>query len=224
MTEHNDSYFRPSNPVNRKNAHTQTLSAMVGILFGLMALSCTPAPETKPSTEPSPPPSPVSAQTAFHRLYVQARSWSADAEPIRLSSFNLKEVPSQAGRCAVWQATFVSRQKRKSRSYTFSVIKSGTSIRKGVRAGLSEGWSGRGQARPFISQLFKIDSTKAYDKAVEKSSRFLKKNQGLPVHFLLESTPRFTHPVWRVIWGETRGSGKQTIFIDAATGLYLNTL
>ncbi len=90
--------------------------------------------------------------------------WSADAEPLRVSSFNLKEVPSKAGKCAVWQVTFVSKQKRKSLSYTYSVIKSGTSLRKGVRAGLEESWSGRGQARPFIRQLLKIDSTQAFDK------------------------------------------------------------
>ena len=201
-----------------------TTPALAGLLAGVLAVSCSPPPQTESNPEPPPPPSPVSAQTAFHRLYVQARSWSADAQPLRLSSFNLKEVPSKAGRCAVWQATFVSRQKRKSRSYVYSVVKSGTSIRKGVRAGLPEGWSGRGQARPFIMQLFKIDSTKTYDKAAEKSAGFLKKNPDLPVHFLLESTPRYTHPVWRVIWGETRGSAKRSVFVDAATGVHLNTL
>lgn len=210
--------------MNNNNFHAPTLTVLAGILFGLLAVSCAPAPEPEPSPEPPKPPAPASAQTAFHRLYVQARHWSADALPLRLSSFNLKEVPSKAGRYAVWQATFVSPQKRKSVTYTYSVVKSGTSIRKGVRAGIPEGWSGRGQARPFIIQLFKIDSTKAYDKAAEKSAAFLKKNPDLPIHFLLESTPQFTHPVWRVIWGETRGSRKRTVFVDAATGLHLNTL
>ena len=210
--------------MTRKAPSSLTAPALAGLLAGVLAVSCSPPPQTESNPEPPPPPSPVSAQTAFHRLYVQARSWSADAQPLRLSSFNLKEVPSKAGRCAVWQATFVSRQKRKSRSYVYSVVKSGTSIRKGVRAGLPEGWSGRGQARPFIMQFFKIDSTKAYDKAAEKSVGFLKKNSDLPVHFLLESTPRYTHPVWRVIWGETRGSAKRSVFVDAATGVHLNTL
>ena len=210
--------------MNSKKAQALTLPALGGLLAAVLAASCSPPPQPESNPEPPKPPSPVSAQTAFHRLYVQARSWSADAEPLRISSFNLKEVPSRAGRCAVWQATFVSRQKRKSLSYVYSVVKSGTSIRKGVRAGLPESWSGRGQARPFIIQLLKFDSTKAYDKAAEKSAGFLKKNPDLPVHFLLESTPRYTHPVWRVIWGETRGSAKRSVFVDAATGVHLNTL
>ncbi|MDE2757439.1 MAG: hypothetical protein OXU26_06890 [Acidobacteriota bacterium] len=210
--------------MNDKKAHALILPALAVMLFGLLAVSCAPAPEPEPDPEPPKPPSPVAAHTAFHRLYVQARHWSADSLPLRLSSFNLKEVPAKAGRYAVWQATFVSPQKRKSVTYTYSVVKSGTSIRKGVRAGIPEAWSGRGQARPFILPLFKIDSTKAYEKAAEQSAAFLKKNPDLPIHFLLESTPRYTHPVWRVIWGETRGSAKRTVFVDAATGLHLNTL
>ncbi len=202
-----------------------TIHLLTGLWVSLFAAGCSQPSQPRSTTpEPVPAPSPVSAQTAFHRVYVQARAWSADAEPLRVSSFNLKEVPSNGGKCAVWQATFVSRQKRKSRSYTYSVVKSGASLRKGVRAGLEESWSGRGRARPFIRQLLRVDSTRAFDKAVEKSAAFLKKNPDLPVHFLLESTPRFTHPVWRVIWGETLGSGKRSVFVDAATGTWLNTL
>ena len=39
-----------------------------------------------------------------------------------------------------------------------------------------------------------------------------------PVNFLLEFTPRFPDPVWRVMWGDTAGLAQYTVFVDAATG------
>jgi hypothetical protein len=38
------------------------------------------------------------------------------------------------------------------------------------------------------------------------------------MNFVLEFTPRFPNPVWLVLWGETAGLAKYTVFVDAATG------
>lgn len=195
---------------------------LTSLLFIFILVSCSkPVVPKVTSKKTIDSPSPVTAQIAFHRVFVQAKAWSADSQLLKFSSFNLKELPSDSGKCAIWQAIFVSKLKRKSRSYTYSVIKAGRSIRKGLRIGLQENWSGRGRQKPFIHQLFRIDSDKAFSTAAGKSVTFLKKNPDLPVHFLLESTSRFTSPVWRVIWGETVGSSKRTIFVDASTGLFL---
>ena len=70
-----------------------------------------------------------------------------------------------------------------------------------------------------MALIFAVFSAKESSKYKKKT--FLKKNPNLPVHFLLEFTARFTSPVWRVIWGETVGSSKRTIFVDASTGLFL---
>ena len=208
--------------MKKKSALPSGKSLLTCLLFILISVSCskpvTPKVTSKTLIDS---PSPVTAQIAFHRVFVQAKAWSGDSQLLKISSFNLKNLPSNSGKCAVWQAIFVSRTKRKSRSYTYSVIKAGRSIRKGMRIGLEESWSGRGRQKPFIHQLFRIDSDKAFFTAREKSETFLKKNPNLPVHFLLESTARFTSPVWRVIWGETVGSSKRTIFVDASTGLFL---
>ena len=208
--------------MKKKSALPSEKNLLTSVLLILILVSCSkPVTPKVTSKTLNDPPSPVTAQIAFHRVFVQAKAWSADSQLLKISNFNLKELPSNSGKCAVWQAVFVSRTKRKSRSYTYSVIKSGRSIRKGVRIGLQESWSGRGRQNPFIHQLFRIDSDKAFFTARKKSETFLKKNPNLPVHFLLEFTARFTSPVWRVIWGETVGSSKRTIFVDASTGLFL---
>jgi len=158
-------------------------------------------------------------------MYIQAGMWAPDAQPLRLISFNLKGVSSEKGKCGAWQASFVSRQKRKSRSYTFSAADSPGNVREGVVAGREEGWAEpSGQTRPFVSQALKIDSDQAFATAAKQSSAYLKKNPQVPVHFVLELTPRFPNPSWRVVWGETVGASERTVFVDATSGRHLQTI
>ena len=196
-------------------------------LLALIFAGCSEPAKTgtdKPK-DSGPPPAPVTGRSAFQRMYIQARAWAPDAQPLRLSSFDLREVASADGRCGAWQATFVSQQRSKARSYTFSVIESPGNVHEGVLPGREEAWSGpHGQTRPFLLQAVKADSDEAYAAAVKKSSDYLKKNPNVPVQFLLESTPRFPNPAWRVIWGETIGTSDYSVFVDASTGEYLQTL
>jgi hypothetical protein len=181
--------------------------------------------ELEKPTEPASPPKPVTARFAFQRMYLQARGWAADAQPLRISDISLKEVASEAGKAAAWRATFVSAQLGKSRSYSYSVVESPGNAYEGVLPGREESWSGSsGQARPFLHQMLKVDSDAAYVAAANESKPYLKKNPSVPVHFLLEYTPRFPNPAWRVFWGETLGSSSYSVFVDGSTGRYLQTL
>ncbi len=174
------------------------------------------------SKDPAPFPTPVTGRFAFQRMYIQARTWAADAQPLRISSFNLKEVASKSGKCGAWQATFVSSQLGKARSYTFSVADSPGNIREGLFAGREEPWSrSNSQVQPFFIQALKVDSDGAFATASQKSSDFVKKNPEMPVLFQLELTSRHPNPTWRVIWGETLGTIHHSAFIDASTGFFL---
>jgi len=158
-------------------------------------------------------------------MYIQARTWAPDAEPLRISSFNLKEVTSEGGKCGAWQATFVSAARNKARTYTYSVVASPRNAHEGALAGREEPWSGpRGQERPFLQQALRIDSDEAFAAAAKVSVDYLKKNPKMPVLFLLESTPRFPNPTWRVLWGETIGTSDYSVFVDASTGNPLQTV
>src|SRR3989441_12179379 len=156
----------------------QSSAHFLFILLSLIFTSCSEPSQTGKDQPKVPilPPAPVTGRFAFQRMYIQARTWAPDVQPLRLSSFNLKQVASAAGKCGAWQATFVSPQRSKARIYTFSVVESGD-LHQGVLAGREESWSGpSGQVRPFFLQALKVDSDEAFATATQKNSDFIKKN------------------------------------------------
>jgi len=197
---------------------------LIPLTFLLLA-ACGQAPKTaEKAKEPPKPPEPVSAQWAFHQMYVYARSWAPDATPLRLASIELSEVPCKAGKCGAWEAVFVSPRLGRARRLTYSVIEAEGNLHKGVFAGLEETWTGpRGQAEPFPVAAFKVDATAAHELAMKKGADYAKKNPDMPMSYLLEKTKRFPNPAWRVIWGRSVATSGYSIFVDAATGDYLAT-
>ncbi len=96
-------------------------------------------------------------------------------------------------------------------------------MHKGVFPGMEESWRGpTGQQKPFPPQALKIDTPEALKTAIEKSSDYLAKpGKKPPVTFLLECTPRFPDPVWRVLWGASVGTAEYVATVDASTGKLL---
>jgi len=191
----------------------------------LLLAACEQAPrKAEKAKEPPKPPEPVSAQYAFHQMYVYARSWAPDATPLRVASIELTEVPCKAGKCGAWEAVFVSQRLGRARRITYSVIEAEGNLHKGVFAGPEETWTGpRGQSEPFPVAAFKVDATAAHEVAMKKGADYAKKNPDMPMSYLLEKTKRFPNPAWRVIWGRSVGTSAYSIFVDASTGEYLAT-
>ena len=203
------------------------VSVSLPLILAVALVGCSESPKEhgEVAKDPARPPAPVTGRFAFQRMYNQAHTWAPDAEPLRLLSFNLKEVASSHGKCGAWQATFVSPARNKARTYTYSVVESPGNAHEGVLAGREEPWSGpRSQERPFLQQALRIDSDEAFTAAAKISTDYLKKNPQMAVLFLLESTPRFPNLTWRVLWGETVGTSEYSVFVDASTGRYLQTV
>jgi len=101
-------------------------------------------------------------------------------------------------------------------------------IHKGVFAGNEEGWRGPSPAaKPFMIQALKIDSDAAYEIALKKGKKaaeYMKANPDKNVMFLLEQNNKFPNLTWRVIWGESVGTSNYSVFVDATTGEYLETM
>jgi hypothetical protein len=200
-------------------------SAPLPLLLLLIGCSQTPQPASESKPEAKKPPEPISAQSAFYKIFVQARSWASDAKPLRVGDIDVEEVKSQGGKTAAWEAVFVSESRAKSRRYTYSVIDlPPRNLREGVVAGPEDTWTGTGQVQPFVIQAFKTDSTQAYDVAIKRGADYAKKNPDMRIKFLLEWTKRFPNPAWRVYWGESISKSSYSIFVDAVTGEYLQTL
>ena len=191
----------------------------------LLSSACSKAPPKEAKKkEPEAPPEPVTGRYAFYQMYAAARTWATDLQPIQVASIPLQDVKPEEGKYGAWQCMFVSPSKGRLKTYTYSVIEAGGNLHKGVFALPDESFSGsRGQAKPFLIAALKIDSDEAYKTAVEKSKDYMKKNPDVPISYLLELTPRFPNPTWRVIWGERVSASNYSIFVDATTGQYLTT-
>ncbi len=132
----------------------------------------------------------------------------------------LAEVPAEPGKAAAWEIVYVSPAQQMARIYTWSAIEASETLHKDVFAGKAQAWNGSsGQEKPFEANLFRIDTPAALETAKENSKAYLDKPGAKPaINFLLEYTPRFPDPVWRVMWGESAGSAAYTVFIDSASG------
>jgi hypothetical protein len=193
----------------------------VFVFLSLILLSsCSDAPTETKAKKPETPSAPITAQQAFRYTYPAARAWAGDAEPLRIRSIHLTDVPADQGKAGAWEITYVSASQQQARIYTWSAIEASETLHKDVFAGKPQAWNGSsGQEKPFEASAFHIDTPAALETAASSSKAYLDKpGTRPPVNFLLEFTPRFPDPVWRVMWGETVGLAEYTVFVDAATG------
>ena len=201
----------------------KTLLAAIAAI-SLLFSGCSEAPQPVEKKETKPP-EPVKGRFALYQMFNGASGWAPDAQVLRLSSIDLPDVKRERGKAAAWQAYFVSAQLGRARSYTYSVIEAPGNLHKGVFAGLEESGSGpRGAATQFIIAALRTDSDEVYETALKKAKDYEKKNPDKPISFLLEKTDRFPNPAWRVIWGESVGTSNFSVFVDASTGTFLQTM
>jgi hypothetical protein len=197
--------------------------ALLGCAPAVLLLgACTEPP--KKAKEPEKPAEPVGAQFAFHQVFLTARTWAQDLLVLRVRDIPVNSVKPDGGKRAAWEVTVASPAKGKARAYTYSVVEEGN-LHQGVFAGLEDDYRGpQGQAVAWPVQAFKVDSTKAYEVAVEKSADFIKKNPDIPVTFLLEQTSRHPFLTWRVIWGTSVVNSGYSVHVNAATGEFVEKM
>jgi hypothetical protein len=193
------------------------------VLASMLLVACSDTPPVTEKKVPPPPPEAISGRQAFQMTYPQARTWAVDCEPMRIRGMNLPNPKSEDGKAGAWEILWVSQSRARQRIYTWSAVEAEGNLHKGVFAGLEESWRGAtGQEKPFLVQALRIDTPEALATALTKLSDYKKKpEERPPVNFMLEFTPRFPQPAWRVYWGESVSAAEWNVFIDAATGQYL---
>lgn len=175
--------------------------------------------------EPEKPPEPITGLSAVYKMYQVARTWAPDAQVLNMTSQHMEGIPETTGKAGAWEANFTSAALSRMRTYNFSVIEQLPSIHKGVFAGPEVGFSGsKGESKPFLIAAVKTDTDAAYETARAKAGDYEKKNPGKKITFLLEKIDRFPDVVWRVIWGESLGQSNFSVFVDASTGGFLETM
>jgi hypothetical protein len=201
-----------------------TRRRLIAGIPSLVLLGACGSEAPKKAKEPEKPAEPVGAQYAFHQVFLTARTWAPDLLVMRIRDIPMSSLKGEGGKRAAWEVTVVSPSKRKSRVYSYSVVEEGN-IHQGVFAGIEEEYRGpSGQVTPWPVQAFKVDSPKAYEVAVEHSADYIKKYPDMPVTFLLETTSRHSFLTWRVIWGTSVASSSHSIYVNAATGEFVEKM
>jgi hypothetical protein len=193
------------------------------VVFAIASVACSDATPPAPK-EPPKPEEPITGRTAFQRVFGTARGWAPDIQILQIQNVNLKEVPSADGKAGAWLITFVSPSRQQARTFSWSAIE-GEGFHKGVFSQPPESYSGpRGQASPFLLQALKTDTDEALATAEKRSAEYVKKNPDKPIIFLLEQTRRHPSPTWRVVWGDSVATSNYSVFVDASTGNYVETM
>ncbi|HET8547895.1 MAG TPA: hypothetical protein VFL57_07825 [Bryobacteraceae bacterium] len=202
-----------------------TRSALL-VCLCLTVAACSESPkQTAKTAEPEKPAEAVTGLTAFHRMFMTARTWAGDVQGLSMRNIPLEQIKAEPGKSGAWEATFVSASKAQAKTFTYSVIEAGGNLHKDVFAGLAEAWSGpRGQQQLWPIQALKKDSTTAWELALEHSKEYAAKNRDKPISFLLEQTPRHPELVWRVIWGESAARSNYSVLVGASSGTFLERL
>lgn len=157
-------------------------------------------------------------------MFQQARAWAPDAQVLKLESVHLTEVPEVPEKAGEWQATFVSPSRGAARSYTWSAVDVEPTLHKGTFPGAEELYSAKPGSSPFPIAAVKVDTEAAFAKAKIEAAEYARKNPTMAITWVLEKTDRFSDPAWRVIWGESLGVSGNSVYIDATTGAYLETM
>jgi hypothetical protein len=201
------------------------VSAMAVAVLLLAGCSQTTKPpvsdESKAPGVPKGPPEPVTAKAAFWPMYTSARHWTTDLVILGLTPKDVPGFKNEAGKAAMWQATFASPTLHQYRVYSYAIVNVPPNIFKGVVAGLREPWGGATRdAMPIELNSFNVDSDVAYQVAAADGAPWLKKNPDKAVSsFALGNTYRFQAPVWYLMWGDKKSG--YVAFVDANSGKLL---
>lgn len=193
------------------------------LLLTMLFTGCSTGPAPKPAEKAAP--EPVTGLHALAQMFSSARTWSPDAQVLRVVSLQVGTLKPQPGKAAAWQAVFFSPTLAQSRSYIYSVMDVGTSIREGIFPDPPAPFSARNQtAQPFTIQAAKKDTDEIYGTALEHAKDYAAKNPGMEINFQMELNNRSPSVAWRVIWGESASHSSYSVLVDAATGAFIEVL
>lgn len=156
---------------------------------------------------------------AFQKIYAMARTWAADAQPVRFESRPRKEDPRD-GTGSVWSGTFASPARGQIRSYLWSGASADDAPEAGITPGAADIFNpSNASTRPFDLFFLKIDSDKAFAVAGKKGgAAVLKKNPEIPLKYVLFWDAPKGRLVWLVIFGQSQYDAKLVVWVNASTG------
>jgi hypothetical protein len=200
-----------------------------GIILSILMIGCSsqpqkPAAENKPTeTKPAFQPSYETGREALQKMYIAARSWSADVKPYRLESQPTKDSNGHDGKSGLWSAGFASPSKRELKLFSWSGVQADDTPEPGINSRPADTYNTANTSTQIFDIAFlKIDSPKAFEVAQKNGGeKITKKSPDIPVFYDLEWDGRKNNLFWRVIYGEVRNDPKLAVDVDASTGTFI---
>ncbi len=202
------------------------------LLAGLLALAVlagcsSEAPKSEAGSKPAKPevkpPKYETGRVALQTLAVTAKSWAADAQPVRVESLLTKDAPWKEGKAGAWRASFASANRRGVKAYVWSGVTEEGAPERGIAGGPEDDFNPRNlSTQPFDIAFLKTDTDKAFEIAQEHGGKkILDKAPDTPVTYALDWDPRKNQLVWHVMYGPSAANSKLTVAVNASTGVFL---
>jgi hypothetical protein len=193
------------------------------LALAAMCLGCSSEPTKAPASNTGQPATSQmeTGRFALQKMIGPARFWSADAQPVRLESSNLKGSNGHDGKANFWRALFASAGRQKQEPFTWSGVAMEDTPR-GVNHGVEDSYNPANRlSRPFDLNFLKIDTDKAFEVAQEHGGKkLLEKDPKVNVGYLLDFDAQSNQLRWHVIYGSD-SIGKLTVLVDASSGSFL---
>jgi hypothetical protein len=173
--------------------------------------------------EPKPAPKTNDFETgrfALQKMFLPARMWSADAEPVNLASTATSESKGVDGKAGNWRAVFASRSRQKSEPFMWSGMASAS---QGIDHGVEDSYNPSNRSmQTWDLNYLKVDTDQAFTTAQEHGGKeLLEKDPKLGVSYLLDFDPSSNQLRWHVMYGGSGSSGRLTVLVDASSGKFL---
>jgi hypothetical protein len=194
------------------------------LLLGLVLLAGCSSPSNQPPQKPQPKPTEFqTGRPIFQQVYVAARGWARDAQPIRLQSQVTPGDKDRDGKSAVWTGYFGSPAQRGVKSYTWSGTDAPDFSERGISPGTFDTYNPSNTSMAIFDVRFlKIDSDQAYGVAQKHGGeKVLEKNPDTPVSYILDWDQGANKLNWHVIYGPSRGDAKLVVDVDASIGAFV---
>ncbi|MEZ5401540.1 MAG: hypothetical protein R2729_17845 [Bryobacteraceae bacterium] len=204
--------------------HRTALITIASISLIVLTTACSTEAPKKAETKKAPPEM-VGGQSAFFKMYGQARTWAQDAQGFQCIPVPLASHPAKDGKWPAWRCQYASVTKGAVKAWTFSIAEE-EGVHEGVFGGTEERLNTSGQMQPWPIQALKVDSPAAIEtaKGRKEAVTYMQKNPDTPITVLLARTKRHPNLTWRVLWGTSVSASNFSVLVDASTGEYLEIL
>jgi hypothetical protein len=173
--------------------------------------------------EPKPAPKTNEFETgrfALQKMYLSARLWAADAQPVNLSSSATSDSKGAEGKSGNWHAVFASRSLQKSQPFMWSGM---ADAPRRIDHGVEDSYNPNNRSmQTWDLNFLKIDTDQAFSVAQEHGGKeLMEKDPKVGISYLLDFDPSSSQLRWHVMYGGSGSSGRFTVMVDASSGKFL---